>query len=192
MKRILAAFVAALALSAASAARADGAAPAPAGAAAGAPEKKFLIGGEASLGLPIGDWANANSIGIGLYVNGEYLFQPQITFTGRLGFNYHLSNNDLHSTVIPVMVGGRYYFTAATPHQGLFGFAELGFNDIMVTASYNGFSASSSAIYLGLGAGAGYQMGPWTFKVGINAADIGSFGSSLEISAHASYQFYAF
>jgi hypothetical protein len=48
-------------------------------------------------------------------------------------------------------------------------------------------------LQLGLGVGGGYQMGPLSFKLGIQTLALGGgFGGAFEISAHAGYQVAAF
>jgi hypothetical protein len=183
MNRTIAALAAFLTLLATAAAHAQSTAPA----------RQFLIGADGTIALPLGNLSNVSGIGIGAMLTGEYLFQDQITFTGRIGYEFHLDSNSAHVNVLPVMVGARYYIAQPSKHQGMFGLGEVGFNDLMTSVNVPGFgSASNSSIYLGLGVGAGYQMGPIDFQAKLQFLDIGHPGDTFEIAVLAGYQFAAF
>lgn len=125
-----------------------------------AQQGKMHIGAGLELALPIGDWSDFASTGIGGTARFEYAFNKQIvgmvtagyiSFGGQSvgGFEYSYS-------AIPFLPGVKYYF-----QPGLYGMAELGlhfFSIDLPTYSFGGFttgggSATNSEFSLALGAG---------------------------------------
>jgi hypothetical protein len=89
---------------------------------------KFSIGVEA--GLPIGSFKNSSKFGIGGSAQAEYMASENVGLTGRVGYLSFAGktttigevNVKLASiSVIPVMVGGKFYF-----NEKVFGHAEAG------------------------------------------------------------------
>ncbi|UAY51345.1 outer membrane beta-barrel protein [Ferruginibacter albus] len=70
---------------------------------------KFSVGVEA--GVPVGDLGNISTFAIGGSVQGEYMVDPSIGVTLNAGYlNFMAKDGFPSSGLIPVLVGGRYYF----------------------------------------------------------------------------------
>jgi len=86
-------------------------------------EKTFKIGVGALVGLPVGDLSKSASLAWGIDVMGEYAVAPSIGLTLSAGYLdwAKKSGYDGNWSSIPVLVGGKYYFS-----DKLYGSAQLG------------------------------------------------------------------
>ncbi len=108
MKRIIATVAAGILLCVSGAARADrshGSRP--------HGRARILIGMDTEFGIPLGNYADVNSVGGGALVVGEYPMMDMLSMTARVGFQAHVDRtvNGLGSHVhaIPVLLGTKYY-----------------------------------------------------------------------------------
>src|SRR5579872_4971186 len=78
----------------------------------------FHFGVGLHLGLPIGDFHNVSSFGIGGEVQGEYAFSENLTGVATSGYTYFVGKSfpdgaggtyKFNYGHIPVLVGARYY-----------------------------------------------------------------------------------
>lgn len=131
------------------------------------PEKKLSVGGDLQFVLPVGDLSDATGPMIGVLGRVGYRVAPAAEVTGRVGFLYGTSKStDILGTtisyglnVIPVWVGGRYFFMS--PTSGLYGSAEVGLNFLKGHASGGGSDSSgNSNTRFGFDLGAGYVVSP--------------------------------
>jgi hypothetical protein len=76
-------------------------------------EKQFKFGAGATLGLPIGDITRQASLALGVDILGEYAVAPEIALTLSAGYNDWAKKSGVNGNwgFIPVMAGGKYYFT---------------------------------------------------------------------------------
>ena len=88
-------------------------------------EKTFKIGVGAMVGLPMGDIADAASLAYGFDVIGEYAVAPKIGLTISAGYLDWAKKSGFGGnwSSIPVLVGGKYYFS-----DKLYGSAQVGFS----------------------------------------------------------------
>jgi hypothetical protein len=134
-----------------------------------APEKKLSVGGDLQFVLPVGNLSDATGPMIGVLGRVGYRVAPAAEVTGRIGFLYGLSKSrtidlggfgsasfDYGLNVIPVWVGGRYFFMA--PDSGLYGAAEVGLNFLRPHVSGGGTADGSTRF--GFDIGAGYVVSP--------------------------------
>jgi hypothetical protein len=164
--------------------------------------KKFFLNGGVQLGLPFGNYSDITGFGIGLMVGGEMLFTNQLSFTGRIGFDYHLSKSynssalgvsvstDTHWNNIPILVGAKYYVSGK--RDGFYGAAEIGLYYLMFSSSYAGSSASSSDTKLGFTVGGGYKMGPFDGRLTLQCHSIGDFADMFQLALLGTYEFMGF
>ncbi len=139
----------------------------------------FHFGGGLRLGLPMGDFKEFQGIGIGLELQGEYLFSPMISGTITTGYTSFMGKDvDLGGGTsiktksmgyIPILAGLRVYpspnfFIGAKAGYGMFtgsGESDGGFNyepqigyngtKIQIALGYNGWSKDGSTLnHLGL------------------------------------------
>jgi len=159
---------------------------------------RILIGMDTEFGIPLGNYADVNSVGGGALVVGEYPMMDMLSMTARAGFQAHVDRtvNGLGSHVhaIPVLLGTKYY--VGGEREGLFGAFELGMFDLMSSVERrtggNVTSVTSNDVKFGLGAGVGYQEDRWNARVSIHTQDVGNFGNAFTITGGIGYQFSAF
>lgn len=89
--------------------------------------------GGLELGLPVGDYADFNSLGIGVSARYEYSVEDKISIMATAGFQSFSAKEfgglkPDATTIIPVQIGGKYYFNEAW--NGFYAGAELGLHMI--------------------------------------------------------------
>jgi len=96
----------------------------------------MAVGGQLGLGLPMGDFGDSYSTGIGLCGIFHYEVQPNIRLTGTLGYysfgvitNSFVTEGSLKT--IPILVGARYNF--GTGDFNSYAGAEIGIHMISAT-----------------------------------------------------------
>lgn len=110
----------------------------------GGKKLSFSVGVEAA--LPIGDYADSYSIGIGGTVQGDYNVNDKFAITLNSGYiTYSGKSIDLGSGfgsikisslgVIPVLAGAKYSFT-----ENIYGSAQLGMSFLSGSGSGSGFT----------------------------------------------------
>jgi hypothetical protein len=148
---------------------------------------KGIIGADAAVAIPFGDFSNGAGIGFGALFRAEYNLIPNLNLTGRAGFIYHLPKDtvigDIKFYEVPILAGVKYAFADA-----FYGAAELGL--VWGKASTDGGSASETN--LGFTIGAGYRLDALDFRAGIHILDLGNAGDSTELVLNAGYNFAAF
>jgi len=127
----------------------------------------FKFGAGIHLGLPIGDFHNVSSFGIGGEVQGEYAFAENLTGVATSGYTYFIGKSFPDGTGgtykvnyghIPILVGARFY-----PSEQFFVGAQIGYGHYSASvSSSNGYGGGSS------GSG-GFEYRP---QVGYNADPI--------------------
>ncbi|HEY1214279.1 MAG TPA: hypothetical protein VGE93_11660 [Bryobacteraceae bacterium] len=155
----------------------------------------FHFGAGIHLGLPIGDFHNVSSFGIGGELQGEYAFTENVTGVATTGYTYFagksidLGGGDSYKANyghIPVLVGARYYAT----EQVFFG-AQIGYGHYSVSISSNvqGFTGASG------GSGGfeyrpqvGYNANPVQFILSYDGTSV-SGGTFSQIGLYAIYTF---
>jgi hypothetical protein len=157
-------------------------------------EHNLRVGVDTEVGIPLGNYGDQNSVGAGVLVNGELALLDTISATLRLGYEAHVDRTfgavNSHVNAIPMLLGAKMWFGAE--RQGMFGAAELGMFDLMSSVSQGQSSATSNNLRFGLGAGVGYQQGPWNARVSVHSQDVGNFGSAMMISGGIGWQFGSF
>jgi hypothetical protein len=157
--------------------------------------EKFFVGVDGDFALPLGTYGDANGVGGGLMLTGEYPLMPELSATARVGFQYHMDKNlgpgaDVHFHSVPVLLGAKYYLMSNQgDRQGLFGAVELGVFDVIAGSSVG---VSDSQIKLGAGVGIGYAMKQWNARINLHSHDVGNFGDLLMVTAGIGYQFAGF
>jgi hypothetical protein len=158
--------------------------------------EKFFVGVDGDFALPLSTYGDANGVGGGLMLTGEYPLMPELSATARVGFQYHMDKNlgpgaDVHFHSVPVLLGAKYYLMSTHgDRQGLFGALELGVFDVIAGSNVPG--ASASEIKVGTGVGIGYAMKQWNARVNLHSHDVGHFGDMLMVTAGIGYQFAGF
>jgi hypothetical protein len=149
------------------------------------------LGVDTELGIPVGNYADQNGVGGGVFLNTELALLETLSATLRVGFQGHLDRTlggaDSHVHAIPFLAGTKYYF--GNERQGMFGAFEMGIFDLMSSVSGVG---SSNNVRFGMGAGVGYEQGQWNARVNIHTQDVGNFGSAMMITGGVGYQFGGF
>jgi hypothetical protein len=155
----------------------------------------ILFGLDTELAIPLGNYADVNSVGGGPILTGEYTLTDTWSATMRVGFQGHVDRSfagvDSHVHSIPVLFGTKYYI--ASEREGMFGAFEAGLFDLMSSVSQpGGLSATSNDLKFGMGAGIGYQQDRWSARINLHSQDIGNFGSAFMVTGGVGYQFGSF
>ena len=189
MKRILAPVAALVLLQISGAARAERTAHG---------RSHIQVGLDTEFSMPVGNYADVNSVGGAALVVAEYPMTPVLGLTLRTGFQMHVdrtvNNLGSHVNAIPVLLGTKYYIGQ---RNGLFGAFELGMFDLMSSVQTPGArgatnTVTSNDVKFGLGAGIGFQEERWNARMSVHSQDVGNFGSAFVISAGIGYQFASF
>ncbi|MEO8400141.1 MAG: hypothetical protein ABI550_10090, partial [Ignavibacteriaceae bacterium] len=97
------------------------------------------IGVGANLALPIGNFSDVAGTGFGVTGTFEMKFLPNFTGTGTIGYikwgGKDFPNFSYSYSGIPILVGGKYYFTPVTP---VYGMAQIGFTILSASYDYTG------------------------------------------------------
>ena len=161
--------------------------------------RHILLGVDTEFGIPLGNYADVNSVGGGAVLVAEYPLMSALSASARIGFQAHVDRtvNGLgaHVNAIPVLLGTKYYIGG--DREGLFGAFELGMFDLMssVDRRIGGgqiATTTSSDLKFGLGVGVGFQQDRWNARVNIHSQDVGNFGSAMIISGGIGYHFASF
>lgn len=157
-------------------------------------EHTLRLGVDTQISAPIGNYADVNGGGGGVFVSSEMSMSEMLSLTGRIGFQMHADRNLLgsasnssHVNAIPFLVGGKYYL--AGDREGMFGALELGLFDLMSTVTTGATSASQSDLKFGMGVGLGIQQSQWNARVSMHSQDFGHFGDRMVVSGGIGYQF---
>jgi len=154
-------------------------------------EHNIRLGVDTEVGIPLGNYADANSVGGGAFLNGELALLEQLSGTVRIGFQAHMDRSvggvDSHVHAIPMLLGAKYF--VGPERQGMFGAFELGMFDLMSRVTRGTVSATSNDLRFGMGAGIGYQQSQWSARVSVHSQDVSNFGSAMMITGGIGYQF---
>ncbi|HKB48236.1 MAG TPA: hypothetical protein VKC57_11105 [Ktedonobacterales bacterium] len=154
-------------------------------------EHNLRLGVDTEVGIPLGNYADANSVGGGAFLIGELALLEQLSATMRIGFQAHLNRTvagaDSHVNALPVLLGAKYY--VGPDREGMFGAFEFGMFDLMSSVSRGAISATSNDVRFGMGAGIGYQQNQWSARVNVHTQDVGNFGNAMMITGGIGYQF---
>jgi len=158
----------------------------------------ILVGVDSEFAVPLGNYSDFNSVGMGAVVTGELPLLEVVSATARVGFQGHFDRtvgNGLgaHVNAIPVLLGAKYYIGG--DRQGLFGAFELGIFDLMSSVDQrvggNVTSNTSNDVKFGMGVGLGLSQDRWNVRMNLHTQDVGNFGSAFVISGGVGYQFAA-
>jgi hypothetical protein len=152
-----------------------------------------MFGIDTNIGVPVGDYSDANSVGGGAAATAELTLLETLSATARIGFELHanraVGTGSSHVNAIPFLLGTKYYIGGE--REGLFGAFELGMFDLMSNLSRpNRPDVSSNDVRFGMGAGIGFQQDRWNVRVALHTQDVSNFGSAFLMSAGLGYQFY--
>jgi hypothetical protein len=154
-------------------------------------DHNLRLGVDTELGIPLGNYADQNSVGGGAFLNAELALLDAISATMRVGFQAHmdrsLAGTDSHVHAIPALLGMKAYI--GPNRQGAFGAFELGMFDLMSSFVRGTVSNSSNDVRFGMGIGFGYQQSQWNARVNVHTQDVGHFGNAMMITGGIGYQF---
>jgi hypothetical protein len=162
----------------------------PAGATGG-----MLLGVDAEVAIPVGDWSNAAGLGFGALGRFEFNAAPKLNITGRIGYIYFLGKDTGFGTsnvhTIPILGGVKYDLTDA-----IYGAAELGLFNTGISAevdlgAFGGKqTVSSSTTKLGATIGAGMHLGDLDARAGLQILSLGDAGESMMVGLNLGYNFW--
>jgi len=156
----------------------------------------ILVGVDSEFAIPLGNYSDVNSVGMGAVLVGELPLLEVVSATARVGFQGHFDRTvgtglGAHVNAIPVLLGAKYYIGG--DRQGLFGAFELGIFDLMTSVDQrtggNVTSNTSNDMKFGMGLGLGLSQDRWNVRMNLHTQDVGNFGSAFVISGGIGYQF---
>ena len=112
----------------------------------------WSVGVNGEVGVPVGDFNNGASVGFGGMGMAGYMVDPNFTVTGKVGV-LSFSGKEVggftppSATVIPILVGGRYYFMPPADMR-VYGSADVGVYNINNSVGTKfGFAPSLGAMF---------------------------------------------
>src|SRR5438067_1652297 len=153
------------------------------------------FGLDTEIGVPLGNYADASSVGGGAALTGELTLVETLSATMRIGFEAHTSRDigaaSSHVHALPILLGAKYYL--GSDRAGLFGTFEAGTFILMSSVTpTRGAATSSTDPRFGLGAGIGIQQDRWNVRVNIHTQDVGNFGNAFMMTGGLGYEFAGF
>jgi hypothetical protein len=161
--------------------------------------RTVLVGLDTEFNVPLGNYADVNSVGAGAILTAELPLLEVLSATARAGFQMHADRTvgglGAHVHAIPFLLGAKY--NIGGERQGLFGAFELGMFDLMSSVDRRAggntiTTTTSNDVKFGMGVGVGLQQDRWNVRVNVHTQDVGNFGSAVTITGGLGYQFAAF
>lgn len=153
------------------------------------PQGSWVLGAGIEGAVPVGDFNNVTSFGIGGMATGGYIIDPNAMLYARVGY-LHFSGKDYtyetfdpitfqvitatantSYSIVPILVGGRYYFMPPGDLR-VYGAGEVGLYSLSASASSGSSSVSASSTKFGIAPTLGMQ-----FKA----------GDKMDVDVHANY-----
>src|SRR6266850_493196 len=114
--------------------------------------RSWSLGVAAEGAVPTGDFNTFSSFGIGGIASGVFNVDPNFSATLKSGYvrfsgkDYNFGGTTIKTDfgVVPILVGGRYYFMPAAEDMRFYGAADVGLYLLNASASGGGQSASTS------------------------------------------------
>jgi hypothetical protein len=162
-------------------------------------KRTLLVGLDSEVGIPLGNYADVNSVGAGAVRTGELPLLEVVSATARVGFEMHADRTvgglGAHVHAIPFLLGAKY--NIGGDRQGLFGAFELGMFDLISSVDRRAggntiATTTSNDLKFGMGVGVGLQQDRWNVRVNVHTQDVGNFGSAVAITGGIGYQFASF
>jgi len=152
----------------------------------------LMFGLDSEIGVPLGNYADASSVGGGVALTGELTMLETLSATVRVGVQLHTERDvgagSSHVHAIPILFGTKYYL--ASQREGIFGTFEAGLFDLISSVTpAGGASNSSNDLRFGLGAGLGFQQDRWNVRMSIHTQDVGNFGNAFMMTGGIGYEF---
>lgn len=148
-----------------------------------------IIGADAVVSIPVGDYGDIADATLGALARIEFPVTPMLSITGRLGFLFDIGNPDGFSTSYIPIYGGVKSTLSGGGTSRLFAFGELGATIARVSIEFDGQSASDSETKLGLTGGVGYQAGKVQARAGLWFPSLGDADDGFGIMANVGYDF---
>ncbi len=129
-------------------------------------QNAMYAGAGLEVALPIGDWSDWTSLGIGGTGSFEIEFQKNLVGVANVGYIAYggkdFGGADYSLSAIPILAGAKYFF-----NSDFYGFGQIGVYILSVSVdipvqsfggfTYGGGSQSTSSTEFGLVIGAGYE-----------------------------------
>ena len=151
-----------------------------------------MFGVDTEIGVPLGNYADASSVGGGGVLTAELTLLDTLSATMRAGVELHSNRDSVagssHVHALPILLGTKYYLGSG--REGLFGTFEAGTFILMNSITpVRGTATSGTDLKFGLGAGIGFQQDRWNVRVNIHTQDVGNFGDAFMMSGGIGYEF---
>lgn len=148
-----------------------------------------ILGVDAFLAIPIGDYGDRSDAALGALVRAEFAVTPKLSLTGRLGFIFDIGEADgFDSSYIPIYGGIKSTLSGGGTNR-LFAFGELGATIIRATVEIGGEDFSDSETKVGLTGGIGYQSGKAQLRAGLWFPSLGDADDAIALIVNVGYDF---
>jgi len=120
----------------------------------------FTFSGGLEVALPLGDFGNLASFGVGASVGGEYALNDNMGITLNAGYIFLVPEEFFASAfMLPYQAGYKYYFDSN--ENGFYGHAQIGFHTVSATSedislfgtNIGGVTVSSTDLSYAIGVG---------------------------------------
>ena len=152
----------------------------------------LMFGLDSEISVPMGNYADASSVGGGVSLTSELTLMETLSATMRAGVQLHtdrdIAGATSHVHAIPILFGAKYY--VSSQREGIFGAFEAGLFDLMSSRTpVRGAATSSNDLRFGLGVGLGFQQERWNVRMNIHTQDVSNFGNAFMMSGGIGYEF---
>lgn len=156
------------------------------------PSAAFAASQHSSAGLdlavvvPVGNWGDVASVGIGGLLKINIAVGEMLALTGRAGYVFHLEKNGLNTHEAPVLLGLKLYFVDGQVRP--YAAAELGVNFLTYSA---GTLTSETIVRPGFTAGAGVLISGFDVHVQLYNPSFGDIDKYLGVMINAGFNFFS-
>lgn len=148
-----------------------------------------IIGADAVLSFPVGDYGDAVDASLGVLARLEFPLKPNLSITGRVGYIADIGEaSGFDLSYIP-LYGGIKSTISGGGTSRLFLFGEVGATIVRASVEFMGQEASDSETKFGLTGGLGYQSGKIQARAGLWFPSLGDADDGFGIMANVGYDF---
>jgi hypothetical protein len=148
-----------------------------------------ILGVDAVVSIPVGDYGDYSDAALGALVRVELPVTPKLSITGRVGFILDIGNPDgLDTSYIPIYGGIKSTLSGGGTNR-LFAFGELGATISRITIEIGNQESSDSETKVGLTGGLGYQSGKVQLRAGLWFPNLADADEGFGLMANIGYDF---
>jgi hypothetical protein len=149
------------------------------------------IGVDGAAVLPVGDYGDVATLGVGALGRIDFPLNDRISITGRLGVVFHMLDEGVEGslTLVPIYGGARYFVQGG--NQGPYAAGEAGITIGFAEVDTPFGTASDSESEIGATLGGGFKRGALDIRGGLFIPDLGE-ADDLAIMGSVGFGFATF